>query len=538
MTQATPVRMLIASLSLGAVLTGCASQRHSASDSTPAASIEPRDTCFTELPEQAPDDLDFECGYVVVPETRGAGDGRTIALGFMRFDSGRDETRAPLFMLAGGPGQTAISMDFLLLMQPQLLGQVLGDRDIVLLEQRGTRHTSVYLDCPEIQASEWVAYKRALGEIETRDLQVGLLEQCIDEFEAQGVNLDAYNSVENAADVDAAREALGYDQIIYYGASYGSQLGQHVMRDFPDRLQAVILDGANSLSRKSWVEDRALDAQWGIDNLTSLCEADPVCRDNYDIPRLVDSALAQFDDGPLPYRFTDPSDPSLSVEGFLTADDLAGLIYEMQGSRIGAFALPATLELLGTEGNTDTLVEVLGQRKGGELLASRNSSSPAGMAMLMHAAVVCSDDPVHSLDDVITDGTGAYATRFGESLGREYVLLCSVLDMEELPDSTDRDVSVDVPVLLLSGGLDVATPSYRSQIVADALPNARHLIFPGRTHVQLSGVNLCAFDIMAQFTRNPNGSLDTSCMEETPVMGFVLGDGTISTDQGATSPQD
>jgi pimeloyl-ACP methyl ester carboxylesterase len=530
--------MLIAVTSLGALLAGCAGQPDAASGSAPAASYEPRDTCFTDLPEQVDDDLAFECGYVVVPETRGAGDGRTVELGVMRFDSGQDESRAPLFMLAGGPGQTAIELDSLALMQTRLLGQVLKDRDIVLLEQRGTRNTSVHLDCPEIQASAWVAYERGLDELETETLQVGLLEQCIDEFEAQGVNLDAYNSVENAADVDAAREALGYDRIIYYGASYGSQLGQHVMRDFPDSLQAVILDGANSLSRKSWVEDRALDAEWGIDNLTSLCEADPGCRDNYDIPRLVDAALAQFDDGPLPYRFTDPSDPSLAVEGFVTVDDLAGLIYEMQGSVIGAFALPATLELLGTKGNTDTLVEVLGQRKGGELLAGRQASGPAGMAMLMHFAMVCSDDPVHSTDDVITDGTGAYATRHGIFLAEEYVLACSVLDMEELPDSTDRDVDVDVPVLLLSGGLDVATPSYRSQIVADALPNATHLVFPGRTHVQLSGVNLCAFDIMAQFTRNPNGSLDTSCMKETPVMGFILGDGTISTDQGATSPQD
>ena len=77
--------------------------------------------------------------------------------------------------------------------------------------------------------------------------------------------------------MNAVREALGYDQIIYYGASYGSQLGQHVMRDFPEILEAVVLDGANSLSRKSWVEDRALDAQWGLDNLTALCEADEKC---------------------------------------------------------------------------------------------------------------------------------------------------------------------------------------------------------------------------------------------------------------------
>jgi pimeloyl-ACP methyl ester carboxylesterase len=211
------------------------------------------------------------------------------------------------------------------------------------------------------------------------------------------VSLDAYNSVENAADVDAVRQALGYKRIIYYGASYGSQLGQHVMRDFPSSLEAVILDGANALSRKSWVEDRALDAQWGIDNLTMLCEADEACRKNYDIPALITASLDVFADGPLPYRYADPSDPSLGVEGVVTADDMVALIYEMQGSVIGAFSVPGTLQIL-SQGGADKVVEVLGPVKGSSLLASRSASADSGMAFLMHAAMVCSDDPVHSSD--------------------------------------------------------------------------------------------------------------------------------------------
>ena len=42
-------------------------------------------------------------------------------------------------------------------------------------------------------------------------------------------------------------------------------------------------------------------------------------------------------------------------------------------------------------------------------------------------------------------------------------------------------------MLLLSGDLDVATPTFRSQEVADALPNATLVVFPGRTHVQIAG---------------------------------------------------
>ena len=38
-----------------------------------------------------------------------------------------------------------------------------------------------------------------------------MLVDCIEQFKAQGVDPDAYNSVENAADVNVVREALGYD---------------------------------------------------------------------------------------------------------------------------------------------------------------------------------------------------------------------------------------------------------------------------------------------------------------------------------------
>jgi pimeloyl-ACP methyl ester carboxylesterase len=146
----------------------------------------------------------------------------------------------------------------------------------------------------------------------------------------------------------------------------------------------------------------------------------------------------------------------------------------------------------------------------------------------MHFAMVCSDDPVHSVDDVITDGAGEYAALFGMNVAEEYAALCSLLDVQELPDSTDVNVAVDVPTLLLSGDLDVQTPTFRSQIVADALPNGRMLVFPGQTHVQIASINTCAMKIMSQFVLDPAAELDTSCMDDDPALGFVLPDGSTS----------
>lgn len=520
-------RMILLFIVLGLITTGCANRAKIAATTKPV--YEPLERCFADQPEDLNLEVEPECGYVTVPESRNTTDGATLKLGVMRLKSKQATNKSPLFMLAGGPGQAEITTVMYMLLQPELLGRLLEHRDIVMMEQRGTRNTSQYLDCPEVNSIPWKVHERGLSEEEAVALGTQVLQQCVDRLKPLGIDLDAYNSVENAADVDAVRQAFGYDQIIYYGASYGSQLGQHVMRDFPEILEAVILDGANSLSRKSWVEDRALDAQWGIDNLTKLCEADQACHENYDIPALVDASLALFDDGPIPYSYTDPTDPSVTIDGMLTTTDLANFIYASQGSWIGAFSLPAMLQIFSS-GGIESLQEMLGQVVGRQVIASRTATSEGGMAVLMHAAMVCSDDPVHSVDEVITSGTGQYATLFGLSLGTDYARLCSIVQVRELPDSTDVDVSTNVPVLLLTGDIDVSTPSFRSQIVADALPNATLLVFPGRTHVQLAGANLCAYEIVSQFTQDPQAPLDTSCIENARVLGFVLPDGSMTTD--------
>ena len=146
----------------------------------------------------------------------------------------------------------------------------------------------------------------------------------------------------------------------------------------------------------------------------------------------------------------------------------------------------------------------------------------------MHMAMVCSDDPVKSADELKLDGAGRYATLHGQAVAATYAQFCSLINVKELPDSTDVDVTTDVPTLLLSGNLDVATPTFHSQEVADALPNATMVVFPGRTHVQIAGANLCAGEIMTQFVLEPTAKLDTSCVAEAPVVGFGLPDGTSS----------
>ena len=451
-----------------------------------------------------------------------------MKLSFTRLNADTETGRSPLFMLLGGPGQSFSDPQYFANLRPELLGNILRERDIILLDQRGTKNTDTFLDCPEIYSLAWTAQEQGLDEEADYNLQTETLQKCIDDFKAQGVDLNAYNSVANAADVNAARQALGYDQIIYYGASYGSQLGQHVMRDFPEILEAVVLDGANPLSRKSWVEDRALDAQWGIDNLTALCADDQKCSETYDLPALLEEVTALFADGPLTYTYTSENDPAISFDVEVTEADLFGLLFQEQGAGITAYALPTILWQIN-EGGAAAAAEILGPIAGQAIEGSRDLTE-GDEAFIMHLAMVCSDDYVASVDDVIIDGVSEYARVHGQNTAELYALGCPMVDVQELPANTDENVTLDVPTLLLTGDLDVATPLVRTQELADDLPNDTLVTFKGRTHVQLNGANECAGQIMTQFVLDPTAPLDTSCANDPSPYTFILPDGTPTRD--------
>jgi pimeloyl-ACP methyl ester carboxylesterase len=508
-------------LTLAVALGGCAGIAPS------AARVEPVQPCFVTPSPDAAIDVAIDCGYVIVPQSASTPQGQQVKLGFVRLSARTakgvapaQKKSAPLFMLAGGPGSSLIQPAIFDFFRPEFLGPILEQRDVVVLDQRGTRHAVPFLDCDALNRLNWTIYRRGLDEAQTVALEGEAIRACIAGWRRQGVDLSTYNSVAIAADLNAARAALGYERIVYYGASYGSQLGQHVMRDFPGMLEAVILDGSNALSRRSWIEDRALDVDFSIRHLAALCAADAKCRAQFDIPALIDQGMKLFDAGPIAASYTDPQDPGTVLKFDVREADFAAFIYQLQGYKIGVMALPMTLKTL-VEGGRTSMGAQMGQVMGAKLLAER-SAMGSDMAAIMHMAVVCSDDPVRSVDELVLDHASRYATVFATNMARSYVRFCNIVAVPGLPDSTDVNVRSTIPTLILSGGLDAQTPTFRSEEVARTLPNGRLVVFPDGTHVQLGAVNLCAGRILVAFVQNPNGPLPLECTQTMRFPGFVL----------------
>ncbi len=225
-------------------------------------------------------DENTECGWLTVPAQHADPAGPTIELGVVVLKGNGESPQAdPLVMAQGGPGGSTID-SYAGLMQDSPLRR---DRDIVLFDQRGTTHTKPALQCDELNQLTIDTAEQDLPDEEIDRLSMEAAQACRDRLTKAGADLSAFDSVENAADINALREALGYDQINFYGVSYGTLLGQHLMRDFPQILRSVILDAVapaegSFINESGRTEDRALT------ELFNACKADAKCNAAYPEP--------------------------------------------------------------------------------------------------------------------------------------------------------------------------------------------------------------------------------------------------------------
>ncbi|TMH10150.1 MAG: alpha/beta hydrolase, partial [Betaproteobacteria bacterium] len=178
-----------------------------------------------------------QCATVNVPEDRSKPDGRTLALFVAILPANTLSPDAdPLFMLPGGPGQSAQAA----VPVAVALAGVRRTRDIVLIDPRGTGK-SAPLKCAAL------APRDLFDELIDVDLAATAAQRCLAELRElrapDDVDVSRYITPEIVADVDAVRAALGYQRINLWGGSYGTRVAQEFARRYPSRVRSMVLDG-------------------------------------------------------------------------------------------------------------------------------------------------------------------------------------------------------------------------------------------------------------------------------------------------------
>ena len=257
------------------------------------------------------------CGSLQRPLDPAAPAGPRITLRYMVVPAmARRKIADPVFMLAGGPGQSAVGVAAATL---PIFARLNNRRDIVFVDQRGTGG-SAPLDCPEAglaSAAEQADADRQLRFIVACKAQLLKLPYIHGERD-----LGFFSTWIAVQDLDAVRRALGVERVDLVGASYGTRVALEYLRQFPKAVRRTVIDGVAP-------PDMALPASFSVDNqraldsLVAACAAEPACATAH--PAL-GNRLAALLQG-LPRRVTSIQPTTGKPEEFvLTRDQVIGAL--------------------------------------------------------------------------------------------------------------------------------------------------------------------------------------------------------------------
>jgi pimeloyl-ACP methyl ester carboxylesterase len=407
-----------------------------------------------------------EAGQLFVPENRSRHRGPVISIPFYRLRSTASGPASPIFVVAGGPGESHIeSLD-----GPDrsrgiadLVQFFQRTADVVLFDQRGAGRAAPKLEC--VQSTEMPL---GLTVDPSRFLEVmrEAARACRIFWTKGGVDLPAYNSVESAADISDLARALGYKKISLLGASYGSHLSLVTMREFPELVERAVLMGLEG-------PDHTYDLPSQV--LAALKEIAAAAEQSETLGGYVpEGGLLKAFQTVADRLAADPVDVALNRDG------------ERVVVKIGERDIQAVWKHGATQRENLTWPANVIAMYNGDLdlpaktaIGIRTGSAPNAMAMMMDCASGISRKRLKRIQEA--DPELAAKSIIGD-INEVYLATCDIWQPADLGDSFRKDVTSEIPVLLFHGTWDLSTPYHNVREVLRGLANAVLVTVERGTH--------------------------------------------------------
>jgi pimeloyl-ACP methyl ester carboxylesterase len=240
----------------------------------------------------------------------------------------------------GGPGESGV--DFALGAPAWLGGDVLRRFDVVGFDPRGVGRSHPVRCSADVTAaapSPLVTGPAAYAATLTYNRRLAA-----DCRRHTGPLADHIGTAGVARDMEALRAALGEPTLSFYGASYGTLLGQQYLARYPKRVRAVVLDSVMDpgVGTGEFLDTEAAAAQAGFEQFVAWCGRDERCALRGRDVRAVWSALLRRAAGGV---LADPVDPRRRLDTFgllsvafgsLYGPDWYALAYYLDAAREGA----------------------------------------------------------------------------------------------------------------------------------------------------------------------------------------------------------
>ncbi|TCC37726.1 alpha/beta fold hydrolase [Kribbella speibonae] len=377
------------------------------------------------------------CGRLEVPENRDVPTTRTIKIPYVVVPARDAVKKPPLVFMGGGPGSGTIQLAF-------FFADLVRDRNVVLLEQRGGDRSDPDLDCPEADKRFADMFTHTEDPYAEADTVADAMQTCLKNFPGDPRGYTARNA---ALDLRDLRVALGYEHWSLYGLSWSTGVMAQLAALDPAGVDAVVLDSFSPPSVDF--------AQNGYDGLrTSLGPAAYA-----DLTK----AAAQLDAHPQAVPGHNPvtNEPRTYR---LTGDDLVTLVHSAAYEVDLLPILPLLLHQLaaGKYGALNTLVavgigELVSHNLGQYWLMQCQDEVPYRTAGARHARPVIA---WLAADDVV----------------------CGRLGLPRSPATTRAPVRFTQPTLVLAGVQDPITPAATADSASAGLPHRQFVEFAGIGH--------------------------------------------------------
>jgi pimeloyl-ACP methyl ester carboxylesterase len=426
-----------------------------------------------------------KCGFLVVLEDRSQPQGPTIRLAVAIFKtSSPHPTPDPVFVLGGGPGVALLENQ-----GPRYnAGNLPSNRDLILLDQRGVGYSQPSLRCLDNET----------------------LQECHTRLVKSGINLNAFTTLENAADVHDLIRALGYQQVNLEGVSYGTRLALTVMRLYPADLRSVVLNSVLPLQANLFTEIPHAAGR-AFDVLFQGCIADSSCNATYPhLQAVFYQLVADLNTTPITFQVTPPL-TGIPVTVHFTGNDLVLWLRQTLYSTDLIPVLPGVIFQMRQHDYTQ-LASIYGQ-----------SIDTTGSIGLFYS-IECGEDMAFTTQHDLETSVQGIPPQIQPALldfGLYRFSICKFWGMKPVPAVQKEPVRSTIPTLILQGEYDPVTPPANGMLAAQTLSKPYFFLFPGVGHGVSSPISTCPNDITNVFWENPTEKPDASCISSMPEPVFT-----------------
>ncbi len=424
----------------------------------------------------------LECAQVQVPLDRNGLVPGTISL-HVEVLPAASTPRGTLFLIAGGPGQgSAHTYDLGSSGSASFLQAILPGYTLVAVDNRGTGASGL-INCPALQRQVFRA---------TIQRQADLVRACADLI---GPGFPFYSTRDHADDLEAVRQALGLGKVGLYGVSYGTKLALAYGLAYPTHVDRIALVSVLPVEGPDVFARDVLPQM--PKTLADFC-AGGRCRgvtSNYagEVVALANRLEAH----PLRGRVVVSGKAATTLR--INGEDLLNAVVDTDLIPGLAQEFPAAVHA-ARKGYNRPLLRLVGLDQHG------SSDTAADLSAGLYAATTCDDGvfpwspatPVSERAAILRSAINGLPAGALGPFGRWASNFGTAAFCEQWPTRAGQRPPAsgpypNVPVLVVSGGLDLRTPTAGAASVVQHFPQGRLLVVPGVGHDPVDAdLSLCA----------------------------------------------